>query len=561
MDSSKIYFKFLGGPSLMPSGTNAHMPGTCVEHLTLSGPGSVTGTGESFYQSQTFEANRNGIFRDLHIEKFDKAGIIITDSYDNYFSNIRFWNIGDTTTYGWGILHDRVNWAANNGYCSTGNHYENISCMHIYRGIGVTPGNQIIEGHFYRITGEFCDGTVETYAGTAPSGGWAGTNSFIGTYSEMNTSFGIKSPNGTEIEVYAATYPGSGNNQSNYSGAYVRMLNGVLSVGNGGTGNNSYMRFLKTNGSTGSTLQYNNSLSKTQILSSNGTAMLSVYDGIAGGGTSYTQFADPSDTTKARVYYGVGTNAFIDYGIQNTSAFTFNGNVYFTNPVTFNGTHTVTNAANPQTVYKSTNAATTTFYAGVNGTAQAFVLYDQIGATTIASFYSVAGGNKINLAVPTTINATATITGAVTLNSSLALTTTANPTTTYTSSSGTNMSVGVNGASGAVSIFDIVGGVSVARFNSLANGGKLVVSYGLTAMRTGANPTVGTATLVAGVVTVNTTAVNANSKIFVSRNTPGGTVGNLYAQTADIVAGTSFKITSSSNTDTSTVNWFIVDGI
>lgn len=76
---------------------------------------------------------------------------------------------------------------------------------------------------------------------------------------------------------------------------------------------------------------------------------------------------------------------------------------------------------------------------------------------------------------------------------------------------------------------------------------------------TGSNASIGTATLAAGTVTVNTTAVTASSIIIVSCNTPGGTQGFLSAPVASIVAGTSFTINSSSNTDTSTVNWWIIN--
>ena len=69
----------------------------------------------------------------------------------------------------------------------------------------------------------------------------------------------------------------------------------------------------------------------------------------------------------------------------------------------------------------------------------------------------------------------------------------------------------------------------------------------------------GTATLVAGTVTVNTGSVLASSYIFVSRNTPGGTEGHLSAPVASIVANTSFVINSSSAADTSTVNWFLMN--
>lgn len=68
----------------------------------------------------------------------------------------------------------------------------------------------------------------------------------------------------------------------------------------------------------------------------------------------------------------------------------------------------------------------------------------------------------------------------------------------------------------------------------------------------------GTATLVAGTVTVSTTGVLADDKILVCHNTPGGTVGIASVPVASIVTGTSFVINSSDAGDTSTVNWLIV---
>lgn len=75
----------------------------------------------------------------------------------------------------------------------------------------------------------------------------------------------------------------------------------------------------------------------------------------------------------------------------------------------------------------------------------------------------------------------------------------------------------------------------------------------------GADATMGTATLVGGTVTVSTTAVTANSRIFVTTQTLGGTIGTPYVSAR--VAGTSFDITSSSGTDTSTVAWLIVEPV
>ena len=75
---------------------------------------------------------------------------------------------------------------------------------------------------------------------------------------------------------------------------------------------------------------------------------------------------------------------------------------------------------------------------------------------------------------------------------------------------------------------------------------------------TGANASVGTsAAMTAGTITINTTAVTANSQIFLTHASVGGTQGILSVGT--ITAGTSFVINSSSATDTGTVNWLIIN--
>lgn len=65
----------------------------------------------------------------------------------------------------------------------------------------------------------------------------------------------------------------------------------------------------------------------------------------------------------------------------------------------------------------------------------------------------------------------------------------------------------------------------------------------------------GTATLVAGTVTVSDTKVTASAQIVLSRTTTGGTTGQL---SYTVSAGTSFTINSSSGTDTSTVLYEIL---
>ncbi len=77
-------------------------------------------------------------------------------------------------------------------------------------------------------------------------------------------------------------------------------------------------------------------------------------------------------------------------------------------------------------------------------------------------------------------------------------------------------------------------------------------------VKEGVNATSGLATLVGGVVTVNTTKVTANSRIQLTGQ--GGSIVNLgsYSVTAR-VANTSFDISSSNFSDTNTVAWVIVE--
>ncbi|MCE0484364.1 MAG: hypothetical protein LV479_09025 [Methylacidiphilales bacterium] len=95
---------------------------------------------------------------------------------------------------------------------------------------------------------------------------------------------------------------------------------------------------------------------------------------------------------------------------------------------------------------------------------------------------------------------------------------------------------------------------------TLPSGGQFNVMSGTVAADTagygfatkeGSNAKQGTATLTGGTVTVSDSAVTANSRIFLTVQSPGGTVGVPYVSVR--TAGTSFTITSTSGSDTSTV--------
>lgn len=73
----------------------------------------------------------------------------------------------------------------------------------------------------------------------------------------------------------------------------------------------------------------------------------------------------------------------------------------------------------------------------------------------------------------------------------------------------------------------------------------------------GSNKRMGQAVLVGGTVEVSNTSVTDDTRIILSHANTSGTLGHLYISARS--AGVSFTITSSSGTDTSTVNWLLIE--
>lgn len=76
-------------------------------------------------------------------------------------------------------------------------------------------------------------------------------------------------------------------------------------------------------------------------------------------------------------------------------------------------------------------------------------------------------------------------------------------------------------------------------------------------VKEGPNAKMGNSKLAAGTAVVSTTAVTANSRIFLSNTSPGGAPG--WMQVSARVAGTSFTILSSNAGDTSNIDWLILE--
>ena len=94
----------------------------------------------------------------------------------------------------------------------------------------------------------------------------------------------------------------------------------------------------------------------------------------------------------------------------------------------------------------------------------------------------------------------------------------------------------------------------------LVTGGDITLATpgaGLKVKEGGAAARMGTATLVAGTLTVNTTAVTANSRIMLAGQNTSGTLGELTVSAR--TPGTSFTITSSNAADTRSVAWIIFE--
>lgn len=73
----------------------------------------------------------------------------------------------------------------------------------------------------------------------------------------------------------------------------------------------------------------------------------------------------------------------------------------------------------------------------------------------------------------------------------------------------------------------------------------------------GSNARMGVATLSGGTVTVTNNTITANTRIFLTIQTPGGTIGAAYVSARSV--GTSFTISSTSVIDTSVVAWMLVE--
>jgi len=167
--------------------------------------------------------------------------------------------------------------------------------------------------------------------------------------------------------------------------------------------------------------------------------------------------------------------------------------------------------------------------------------FDSVG-TTLYELTSVAGGSAVWQTAIAAVGPVATIEG----DAGGAIAPVANNITL----AGDGVNISTSGAAGTITFT-----VSLTPTFTTVTTDALDITTG------GAGDTAGEATLVGGTQTVLTTSVTANSLIFVTVKALGTVADPQPMMIENIVAGTSFDITSADATDTSTVSWMIVEPV
>jgi len=260
----------------------------------------------------------------------------------------------------------------------------------------------------------------------------------------------------------------------------------------------------------------------------------------------------PNWTGKININY-CWDKSFNNLGIQNAGAATINIR---------HSTYGYSSAAMVFTGLAFIENSTITTYLQPTGTLRCFIKNSYINGRLVArstgdlivtnSYLSVRDDNGIPIGV-NLIDAGA---GSNVILNNCVLDTT-NP--SYAVGAGTVTTISCGSPAGAVNSA-VVGTTGVTDTVSIiANGEFFMPTLGNAIhLAEGANAIMGTAALVAGAITVNTTAVAANSRIFLTKQT-GASSGSLRITAR--VAATSFTVASSDAGDTDTFAWVIIQPI
>lgn len=289
------------------------------------------------------------------------------------------------------------------------------------------------------------------------------------------------------------------------------------------------------------------------------------------GGTAVGYSALTAATGANNTAVGSSAGASVIGGASNVFIGSGSSGVTTGNTNTLIGAFTTADAAASGCTTLGYNADCTGV-SGTNGTAigsNTIVGHDHsialgaAAATTAANQFVVGSGTSQITDVFIGKGATSTTPAAVAINA-----TGASGFNTSASSSTLRLAGGRGtgtGAGGVIEFQTAPAGGSSSTQNALVTRvtvdltGNLVVNTVGTGLqiKEGTDAKMGTAVLVAGSKVVSTVAVTANSRIYLTSNFDGGTVG--FLRVSARTAATSFTITSSSGADTSTVAWVIIE--
>ncbi len=309
------------------------------------------------------------------------------------------------------------------------------------------------------------------------------------------------------------------------------------SIGTGTNGSPVYTKSLSITTLTATGAVLTSTVSANLFSASTGSiGSLSSSTITSGGLTVGTTSLNATAFGSARFSQGT---AFVDIGERTTnegtiwlnSATPTNANYAFTSTgsaLSLNGSTSVTFRINATNNIALTSNALT-FMDGVN----------MVLGTTTGTKFGTATSQKIGFFNATPVVQPGATTDLITAQVNLGL-----------RASGTAVPITT---SGAISFNSSTNTTLTNNNLAIATAGKGLVIKG------GANSRIGTATLVAGTVTISNTTITANTRIFVTVQSLGTVTTMKAVGVTAKVNGTSFTITSADNTDTSVVAWQLIE--
>ena len=261
---------------------------------------------------------------------------------------------------------------------------------------------------------------------------------------------------------------------------------------------------------------------------------------------------------------GVGTTQSIV--VSNTDSTNPNSNAAFI-------AETHAGGGSPQTLY-SVNGGQS-FVQGINAADSSALVTSASGTLGVSNVQRIDNGGNVTFynhitaasdGVGTTQSIVVSNTDSTNSNSNAAFIAETkpgggSPQTMYSVNGGQSFVQGINAADSSAFVTSASGTLGVSNVQRIDNGGNVTFYNHVTVphMLAPVNSTCGIATLSGGHVTVLTTAVTANSLIFLSHDMIVASFAVIWAPSSEINPGVSFGIHSASGTDGSSIYWFIIN--